>query len=122
MEVLEYRARLLPCPPAGAHPPPHSPPHGPPQRRAAPDVQSRRDQRVQARQDGEQVSGFVPEPQTLPSQLSDNDIDERRTPQSQEADHHKHNDAQRLLLVVSVRAGRLSPQLVPGYDVQFNCH
>lgn len=110
-----------PAPPPGADPAPH-PPHRRPQRRAAPDVQSRGDQCVQARQDGEQVRGFVPKPQTLSCHLSDNDIDKGRTPQSQEADHHKHNDAQRLLLVVPLRARRLSHQVAPGYDVQFNRH
>lgn len=100
-----------------AHPAPHRSPHSPAQRRAAPHVHRRRDQRVQACHDGEQVSGLVPKPQAVPRQLPDDYINEGRTPECQENDHHEHDDAQRLLLVVSVGTRRLSDQLVPGYDV-----
>lgn len=105
-------------------PPPHRPPHGAPQRRAAPDVHSWSDQRVQARHDGERVRGFVPKPQTLagPGQLPDDDVNKGRTPQNQVADDHEHDDAQRLLLSVPVGAGGLSPQLAPGDDVQLHRH
>lgn len=90
-----------------ADPPPHGPPHGPPQRRAAPHVHGRRDQRVQTRHDSEQVGSLVSKYQAVPRQLSDDYVGKGGAPERQEDDDHEHDDAQRLLLVVPLGARRL---------------
>lgn len=111
-----------PSPAPRTHVAPHGLDRGPPQSRAPPQVHARGADRVEAGQDGEQVGGLVPEAQPTSDHQPDEDVDERRTPQEQEAHHHEDDDLQGLLLAISVRAGGLPVQLVPGHHVEFNGH